>query len=57
MSEFTQILRAVEEGDTRATDRLLPLVYQELRRLAAQRLSREAPGQTLQATALHSTKA
>jgi len=52
MSEVTRILSALEQGDTRAADRLLPLVYQELRRLAAQRLAREAPGQTLQATAL-----
>ncbi len=52
MSEITRILNAVEQGDPRAADRLLPLVYEELRRLAAQRLVQEAPGQTLQATAL-----
>jgi RNA polymerase sigma factor (TIGR02999 family) len=52
MSEVTQILAAVEGGDLRAADRLLPLVYDELRKLAAQRLAAERPGQTLQATAL-----
>jgi len=52
MSYVTRILQAIEQGDTRAVDRLLPAVYQELRRLAAQKLSREKPGQTLQATAL-----
>jgi RNA polymerase sigma factor (TIGR02999 family) len=52
MSEVTRILTAIEEGDVRAADQLLPLVYQELRRLAAQKLSGEPPGQTLQATAL-----
>jgi len=52
MHEVTRILAAIEEGDIRAVDELFPLVYQELRRLAAQRLSRELPGQTLQATAL-----
>ena len=52
MSEVTRILAAVEQGDAKAADELLPLVYKELRRLAAQRLSNEAPGQTLQATAL-----
>ncbi|MHC4535250.1 MAG: sigma-70 family RNA polymerase sigma factor [Planctomycetota bacterium] len=52
MSNVTRILSAIERGDERATDKLLPLVYEELRLLAAQRLSREAPGQTLQATAL-----
>jgi len=52
MGEVTQILYAIEQGDTRATEELLPLVYDELRRLAAQRLARERPGQTLQATAL-----
>ena len=52
MSDVTRILNAIEQGDTRAVDKLLPAVYQELRQLAAQRLSREAPGQTLQATAL-----
>ena len=52
MSDVTQILNAIERGDAKATDELLPLVYEELRVLAAQRLSQERPGQTLQATAL-----
>ena len=52
MSEVTRILTAVEQGDSRALDRLLPAVYRELRQLAAQKLSHEKPGQTLQATAL-----
>lgn len=52
MSDVTRILNAIERGDTRATDELLPLVYEELRVLAAQKLSQEPPGQTLQATAL-----
>ena len=52
MSDVTRILNAIEQGDTRAVDKLLPLVYQELRRLAAQKMSQELPGQTLQATAL-----
>jgi RNA polymerase sigma factor (TIGR02999 family) len=52
MSEVTNILAAIERGDPKAGDRLLPLVYDELRRLAAQRLAQESPGQTLQATAL-----
>lgn len=52
MSDVTRILNAIEAGDTKATDQLLPLVYEELRILAAQKLSREKPGQTLQATAL-----
>src|SRR5882762_6445890 len=52
MSEVTQIPSAIEQGDTRAAEQLLPLVYDELRKLAAQRLAREAPGQTLEATAL-----
>ncbi len=52
MSEFTRILSAIEQGDPHAADQLLPLVYEELRRLAAQRLAQEKPGQTLQATAL-----
>jgi RNA polymerase sigma factor (TIGR02999 family) len=52
MSEVTRILGAIERGDVSATEELLPLVYQELRQLAAQRLSKEVPGQTLQATAL-----
>ena len=52
MSDVTRILNAIERGDAKATDELLPLVYEELRLLAAQRLSHESPGQTLQATAL-----
>ena len=52
MSEVTRILLAIEHGDTRAVDKLLPLVYRELRQLAAQKLSREKPGHTLQPTAL-----
>ena len=52
MSEVTRILAAIEQGDPHASEQLLPLVYQELRRLAQQRLAKEAPGQTLQATAL-----
>ncbi|MHC4476078.1 MAG: sigma-70 family RNA polymerase sigma factor [Planctomycetota bacterium] len=52
MSDVTRILAAIEDGDVRAVDELFPLVYQELRQLAAQRMSRESPGQTLQATAL-----
>jgi RNA polymerase sigma factor (TIGR02999 family) len=52
MSEVTRILSAIEQGDPQAPDQLLPLVYEELRRLAAQRLAQEKPGQTLQATAL-----
>jgi RNA polymerase sigma factor (TIGR02999 family) len=52
MSEVTRILYAIEQGDPHAADELLPLVYEDLRRLAAQRLAQEAPGQTLQATAL-----
>lgn len=52
MSDVTRILNAIERGDARATDELLPLVYEELRILAAQKLSHESPGQTLQATAL-----
>jgi RNA polymerase sigma factor (TIGR02999 family) len=52
MTEVTRILSALQQGDSRAAEQLLPLVYDELRRLAAQRLAREAPGQTLQATAL-----
>ena len=47
MSEITRILTAIDQGDTRASDELLPLVYEELRRLAARRLSHEKPGQTL----------
>ena len=52
MSEVTRILNAIEGGDAKAADELLPLVYEQLRILAAQRLSQEPPGQTLQATAL-----
>jgi RNA polymerase sigma factor (TIGR02999 family) len=52
MADVTRILNAIERGDAKATGELLPLVYEELRLLAAQKLSREAPGQTLQATAL-----
>jgi RNA polymerase sigma factor (TIGR02999 family) len=52
MSDVTQILSAIEQGDPHAASQLLPLVYEELRKLAAQRLSQEKPGQTLQATAL-----
>jgi RNA polymerase sigma factor (TIGR02999 family) len=52
MAEITRILNAIEKGDPRATEELLPLVYEELRLLAAQKLSHEPPGQTLQATAL-----
>jgi RNA polymerase sigma factor (TIGR02999 family) len=52
MNEVTRILAAIEEGDPHAAEQLLPLVYQELRQLAAQKLAQEKPGQTLQATAL-----
>jgi RNA polymerase sigma factor (TIGR02999 family) len=52
MNDVTQILKAIEQGDRQAADQLLPLVYEELRRLAARKLTSEAPGQTLQATAL-----
>src|SRR5437870_10578125 len=52
MSEVTRILSAIEQGDPHGTEQLLPLVYDELRQLAAQRLVGEKPGQTLQATAL-----
>jgi len=50
MSNVTRILSAIEEGDPHAAEQLLTLVYDELRRLAAQRLAQEKPGQTLQAT-------
>jgi RNA polymerase sigma factor (TIGR02999 family) len=50
--DVTQILSAIEQGDSHAAEQLLPLVYDELRKLAAQRLAYEKPGQTLQATAL-----
>jgi RNA polymerase sigma factor (TIGR02999 family) len=52
MSEVTRILSAIEQGDPHAAEQLLPLVYEGLRKLAAQRLAQEKPGQTLQATAL-----
>src|SRR5438128_1847836 len=52
MSDVTQILSAIEQGDPSAAEQLLPLVYDELRRLAAERMAQEKPGQTLQATAL-----
>jgi RNA polymerase sigma factor (TIGR02999 family) len=52
MSDVTRILSAIEQGEPHAAEQLLPLVYEELRNLAAQRLAHEKPGQTLQATAL-----
>src|SRR5262249_18293034 len=52
MSDVTRILSAIEQGEPHAADQLLPLVYDELRQLAAQKLAQEKPGQTLQATAL-----
>jgi RNA polymerase sigma factor (TIGR02999 family) len=52
MSDVTRILSAIDQGDPRAAEQLLPLVYGELRRLAASKMAHEAPGQTLQATAL-----
>jgi RNA polymerase sigma factor (TIGR02999 family) len=52
MNDVTRILSAVEHGDSQAAEQLLPLVYDELRKLAAQKLAQERPGQTLQATAL-----
>jgi RNA polymerase sigma factor (TIGR02999 family) len=52
MTKVTRILAAIEQGDPQVAGQLLPLVYTELRRLAAQKLSRESPGQTLQPTAL-----
>src|SRR5437870_4208888 len=52
MNEVTRVLSAIEQGDPHAADQLLPLVYDELRILAAQKLAQENPGQTLQATAL-----
>jgi RNA polymerase sigma factor (TIGR02999 family) len=52
MSEVTHILSAIEQGDPHAAEQLLPLVYEELRKLATERLAQEKPGQTLQATAL-----
>ena len=52
MTDVTRILSAIEEGDAQASEQLLPLVYEELRKLAAQKMANENPGQTLQATAL-----
>ncbi len=52
MSDITQILTAIEQGDPQASEQLLPLVYEELRRLAAQKMAHESPNQTLQATGL-----
>src|SRR4051812_49612084 len=52
MNDATRLLSAIEQGDPKAAEQLLPLVYDELRRLAAHRLAQEKPGQTLQATAL-----
>jgi RNA polymerase sigma factor (TIGR02999 family) len=52
MTDVTRILNAIEQGDPQATEKLLPLVYEELRILAAQKMAQERPGQTLQATAL-----
>jgi RNA polymerase sigma factor (TIGR02999 family) len=52
MSEVTRILAALEQGDPQAAEQLLPLVYDELRRLAAEKMAQERPGQTLEATAL-----
>src|SRR5262245_22834638 len=52
MSEVTRILSAIEQGDRQAAEQLLPLVYDELRKLAAHKMAQEKPGQTLEATAL-----
>src|SRR2546421_2644995 len=52
MSEVTRVLSAIEQGDSHAAEQLLPLVYEELRKLASQKLAQEKPGQTLQPTAL-----
>jgi len=52
LSDVTRILESIEQGDPKAADKLLPLVYEELRRLAAHKMAHEAPGQTLQPTAL-----
>jgi RNA polymerase sigma factor (TIGR02999 family) len=52
MSDVTQILNAIEQGDPHAAEQLLPLIYDELRKLAARKMAQEKPGQTLQATAL-----
>jgi hypothetical protein len=51
MDEVTRILSAIDQGDPHAAEQLLPLVYEELRRLAAHKMARETPGQTLEATA------
>jgi hypothetical protein len=55
MSDVTRILSAIEQGDQKASEQLLPLVYEELRKLAARKMSQENLGQTLQATALVQT--
>lgn len=52
MSDVTQLLSAIDSGDPKAGEQLLPLVYEELRKLAAAKMAQEKPGQTLQATAL-----
>ena len=52
VSQVTLILEAIQRGDSKAADELLPLIYEELRRLAAHKMAHEAPGQTLQPTAL-----
>jgi hypothetical protein len=52
VTDVTHILSAIEQGDPCAAEQLLPLVYEELRKLAAQKLAQEKPGQTLEATAL-----
>jgi len=52
VSEFTRVLNQIEQGHEKAADDLLPLVYEELRKLAAHKMASEAPGQTLQPTAL-----
>jgi hypothetical protein len=52
VSQVTLILDAIQQGDSKAADELLPLIYEELRRLATHKMAREAPGQTLQPTAL-----
>src|SRR4051794_23712362 len=52
MDAITQVLHAIEQGDPRAAEQLLPLVYDELRKLAAEKMANERPGQTLEATAL-----
>ena len=52
MSDMTRLLSAIEQGDAQAAEQLLPMMYDELRKLATQKLSQEKPGQTLQATAL-----